>query len=65
MKIVAEIFFFFQIAQILRNIGVHIPDNHFETLWDVATKIHPKGEVSIETIKSVLDDMHTNPILLS
>ncbi|XP_077347528.1 EF-hand domain-containing family member B [Lithobates pipiens] len=52
-----------EIAQILRNIGVHIPDNHFETLWDMATKIHPKGEVSIETIKSVLDDMRTNLLL--
>ncbi|XP_018424752.1 PREDICTED: EF-hand domain-containing family member B [Nanorana parkeri] len=54
-----------EIAQILRNIGVHIPDDHFETLWDMATKRHPKGEVSVETIRGVLDDMHTNPILLS
>ncbi|KAM5157314.1 EF-hand domain-containing family member B [Mantella aurantiaca] len=54
-----------EISQILRNIGIHIPDNHFETLWDVATKRHPKGEVSVETIRSVLDDIHTNSPLLS
>ncbi|XP_072269550.1 EF-hand domain-containing family member B [Pyxicephalus adspersus] len=54
-----------EIAQILRNIGVHIPDNHFETLWDMAAKRHPKGEVSVETIRSVLDDMYTNPSVLS
>ncbi|XP_075684731.1 EF-hand domain-containing family member B [Rhinoderma darwinii] len=44
-----------ELAQILHNIGVNIPDNTFEELWKLAAKRHPKGEVSIETIRSVLD----------
>ncbi|KAG9476173.1 hypothetical protein GDO78_002976 [Eleutherodactylus coqui] len=54
-----------EIAQILHNIGVNIPDNAFEELWKLAAKRHPKGEVSVETMRSVLDDVHSNTKLYS
>ncbi|XP_075067366.1 EF-hand domain-containing family member B [Mixophyes fleayi] len=51
-----------EIAKILRNTGVNIPDNTFEELWRMASKIHPKGEVSLETIRNLLDDMQATPM---
>ncbi|KAM3928615.1 EF-hand domain-containing family member B [Leptodactylus fuscus] len=54
-----------EIAQILHNIGVKIPDNTFEELWKLAAIRHPKGEVSVETMRSVLDDVQTNAALYS
>ncbi|XP_072009751.1 EF-hand domain-containing family member B isoform X1 [Engystomops pustulosus] len=49
-----------EVAQILQNIGINIPDNTFEELWKLAAKRHPRGEVSVETMRSVLDDMQSN-----
>ncbi|CAN2389757.1 family [Pristimantis euphronides] len=54
-----------EIAQILHNVGVNIPNNTFEELWELAAKRHPKGEVSVETMKSVLDDVQENTKLYS
>ncbi|XP_044151190.1 EF-hand domain-containing family member B [Bufo gargarizans] len=54
-----------EIARILHNIGVNIPDNTFEELWKFAEKRHPKGEVSVETMRSVLDDVQSNTKLYS
>ncbi|MEE6466045.1 hypothetical protein FKM82_006809 [Ascaphus truei] len=46
-----------EIAQVLRNSGVNISDQNFEELWKLAAKRHPKGEVSFETMRGVLDEM--------
>ncbi|KAE8596682.1 hypothetical protein XENTR_v10016198 [Xenopus tropicalis] len=46
-----------EIAQILNNIGVFISGEDFEELWQKAAKEHPKGEVSVESIRYVLDAM--------
>ncbi|XP_073532678.1 EF-hand domain-containing family member B isoform X2 [Phyllobates terribilis] len=54
-----------EMAQILHIIGVNIPDNIFQELWKLAAKIHPKGEVSVETMRSVLDELQSNTKLYS
>ncbi|KAM8967084.1 EF-hand domain-containing family member B [Pelodytes ibericus] len=48
-----------EISQILRNIGVSMPDQNFDELWSLASKTHPKGEVSIETMRNVLNSIDT------
>ncbi|CAJ0921610.1 unnamed protein product [Ranitomeya imitator] len=54
-----------EMAQILHTIGVTMPDNTFEELWKLAEKRHPKGEVSVETMRTVLDDWQSNTKLYS
>ncbi|KAM4026931.1 EF-hand domain-containing family member B isoform 2-T2 [Anomaloglossus baeobatrachus] len=54
-----------EIVQILHTIGVNMPDNTFEELWNMAAKTHPKGEVSIETMRSVLNDLQSDSKLYS
>ncbi|XP_073424228.1 EF-hand domain-containing family member B isoform X2 [Dendrobates tinctorius] len=54
-----------EMAQILHTIGVNMPDNIFEELWKLAEKRHPKGEVSVETMRSVLEDLQSNTKLYS
>ncbi|NWW51104.1 EFHB protein, partial [Pedionomus torquatus] len=47
-----------EIAQILRNIGVNIPDEKFEEIWKEASLKHQNGEVCVESIRGVLDEIH-------
>ncbi|OCT75848.1 hypothetical protein XELAEV_18031035mg [Xenopus laevis] len=49
-----------EIAQILHNIGVTVSSEDFEELWKKAAKEHPKGEVSVESIRYVLDGMEAD-----
>ncbi|KAF0870795.1 EF-hand domain-containing family member B isoform X2 [Crocuta crocuta] len=46
-----------EIAEILYNIGVKLSDEEFENVWNLASKKHHRGEVSIETIRNVLDEL--------
>ncbi|XP_038595960.1 EF-hand domain-containing family member B [Tachyglossus aculeatus] len=46
-----------EIARILRNIGVNLSDENFEELWTLASKKQHNGEVCVETILKVLDEM--------
>ncbi|XP_068944347.1 EF-hand domain-containing family member B [Petaurus breviceps papuanus] len=46
-----------EIARILRNIGVNLTDENFEHVWDLASKKHHKGEVCVESVRNVLDEM--------
>ncbi|XP_039075644.1 EF-hand domain-containing family member B [Hyaena hyaena] len=46
-----------EIAEILCNIGVKLSDEEFENVWNLASKKHHRGEVSIETIRNVLDEL--------
>ncbi|XP_069816527.1 EF-hand domain-containing family member B isoform X3 [Dendropsophus ebraccatus] len=54
-----------EIAQILHNIGVNIPDNTFDELWKLAVKRHPRGEVSVESMRNVLRDLQSNTKIYS
>ncbi|NXJ60203.1 EFHB protein, partial [Rostratula benghalensis] len=47
-----------EIAQILRNIGVNIPDERFEEIWKEACLKHQNEEVCVESIRGVLDEIH-------
>ncbi|NXA51958.1 EFHB protein, partial [Nothocercus julius] len=49
-----------EIEQILRNIGVHISDENFEEIWKQACRKHQRGEVCVESIRNVLDEMHVS-----
>ncbi|XP_036617657.1 EF-hand domain-containing family member B [Trichosurus vulpecula] len=52
-----------EIARILRNIGVSLTDENFEHVWNLASKKHHKGEVCVESVRNVLDEMqHTKRI---
>ncbi|XP_072507310.1 EF-hand domain-containing family member B isoform X2 [Notamacropus eugenii] len=46
-----------EIARILRNIGVNLTDENFEHVWNLASKKHHKGEVCVESVRNVLDEM--------
>ncbi|KAM4705134.1 EF-hand domain-containing family member B [Rhinophrynus dorsalis] len=46
-----------EISQILHNTGITISPETFEQLWERASKSHPKGEVSVESIRGALDEM--------
>ncbi|KAM4689635.1 EF-hand domain-containing family member B [Discoglossus pictus] len=47
-----------EIAQILHNIGVNISYENFEEMWTLASMRHPKGLVSVETVRNVLHEMN-------
>ncbi|NXF39721.1 EFHB protein, partial [Nyctibius bracteatus] len=47
-----------EIAQILRSIGVNISDERFEEIWKQACMKHQKEEVSVESIRNALDEIH-------
>ncbi|XP_025933931.1 EF-hand domain-containing family member B [Apteryx rowi] len=49
-----------EIEQILRNIGVNISDESFEEIWKQACKKHQRGEVCVESIRNVLDEIHAS-----
>nr|XP_036852191.1 EF-hand domain-containing family member B [Manis javanica] len=46
-----------EIAQILGNIGVSLSDEEFENVWNLASKKHHQGEVCVENIRNVLDEL--------
>ncbi|XP_069504984.1 EF-hand domain-containing family member B isoform X2 [Ambystoma mexicanum] len=46
------------------NFGVSLPDDTFEHIWCLASQRHPKGEVCIESMRSVMDDLQTPGTLL-
>uniref|UniRef100_A0A8C5N3S0 EFHB C-terminal EF-hand domain-containing protein n=1 Tax=Leptobrachium leishanense TaxID=445787 RepID=A0A8C5N3S0_9ANUR len=46
-----------EISQILHNMDVDISSENFDQLWDVALKSHPRGKVSVETIRNALARM--------
>ncbi|KAM9287938.1 LOW QUALITY PROTEIN: EF-hand domain-containing family member B, partial [Cariama cristata] len=47
-----------EIAQILCNIDVNISDERFEEIWKQACMKHQKEEVCVESIRTVLDEIH-------
>jgi hypothetical protein len=52
----------FQIRQIFTNTGVKMTGETFENLFNFAAKKHPKGFVSVESFRSVLDDLEAAKI---
>nr|XP_010973668.2 EF-hand domain-containing family member B isoform X2 [Camelus dromedarius] len=46
-----------EIAEILCNIGVKLSDDEFENVWNLASKKHHRGEVCVENIRNVLDEL--------
>ncbi|XP_045394094.1 EF-hand domain-containing family member B [Lemur catta] len=46
-----------EIAEILRNIGVKLSHEEFENVWNLASKKHHRGEVCVENIRNVLDEL--------
>ncbi|NXN19880.1 EFHB protein, partial [Indicator maculatus] len=47
-----------EIAQILHNIGMDIPDEKLEEIWKQTCMKHQKEEVCVESIRNVLDELH-------
>ncbi|XP_048210730.1 EF-hand domain-containing family member B [Perognathus longimembris pacificus] len=46
-----------EIKEILCNIGVQLSEEEFETVWNLASKKHHRGEVCVETIRNALDEL--------
>ncbi|XP_028622517.1 EF-hand domain-containing family member B [Grammomys surdaster] len=46
-----------EISDILTNIGVKLSEEEFENVWNLASKKHQRGEVCVETIRNVLDEL--------
>uniref|UniRef100_A0A8C6ICB2 EF hand domain family, member B n=1 Tax=Mus spicilegus TaxID=10103 RepID=A0A8C6ICB2_MUSSI len=46
-----------EISDILTNIGVKLSKEEFENVWNLASKKHQRGEVCVETIRNVLDEL--------
>ncbi|XP_075403288.1 EF-hand domain-containing family member B [Tenrec ecaudatus] len=46
-----------EIAQILCNIGVKLSNEEFENVWNLASQKHRSGEVCVESIRNVLDEL--------
>nr|XP_010333939.1 EF-hand domain-containing family member B isoform X1 [Saimiri boliviensis boliviensis] len=46
-----------EIAEILCNIGVKLSGEEFENVWNLASKKHHRGEVCVENIRNVLDEL--------
>nr|XP_028607031.1 EF-hand domain-containing family member B [Podarcis muralis] len=46
-----------EIARILRNIGVSLSDESFNEVWRQASQKDHRGEVCVESIRNVLDEM--------
>ena len=53
----------FQLKAIFTNIGVQMTGNVFEQVYDNAAKQHPKGDVSVESFRAVLDDIQAHQIV--
>ncbi|XP_050794385.1 EF-hand domain-containing family member B isoform X1 [Gopherus flavomarginatus] len=49
-----------EIARILRNIGVSISDQNFEEIWKQACMKNHRGEVCIESIRNILDEIQAS-----
>uniref|UniRef100_A0A2K5BZ53 EF-hand domain family member B n=1 Tax=Aotus nancymaae TaxID=37293 RepID=A0A2K5BZ53_AOTNA len=46
-----------EIAEILCNIGVKLSGEEFENVWNLASKKHHRGEVCVENVRNVLDEL--------
>ncbi|CAH7208446.1 EF-hand domain-containing family member B [Phodopus roborovskii] len=46
-----------EISDILTNIGVKLSEEEFENVWNLASKKHHRGEVCVETIRNILDEL--------
>ncbi|XP_063306764.1 EF-hand domain-containing family member B [Pelobates fuscus] len=53
-----------EITEILRNIGFSISNDNFDQLWNLASDIHPRGDVCVETIRNALDHMQAPQIIM-
>ncbi|XP_060681497.1 EF-hand domain-containing family member B isoform X1 [Hemiscyllium ocellatum] len=52
-----------EIKRIFCKVGVNISKETFEEVWKRAAMKHPKGEVSVETFRNVLDEIQTAQFL--
>ena len=55
MYIVAAVFFIPQIRDIFVNTGLQLDYDTFENLYQLAASRHPRGFVSVEGFRNVLD----------
>ncbi|XP_059777929.1 EF-hand domain-containing family member B [Balaenoptera ricei] len=46
-----------EIAEILCNIGVKLSEDEFENVWNLASEKHHRGEVCVENIRNVLNEL--------
>jgi hypothetical protein len=51
-----------QIKTIFTNIGVCMTGQTFDEIWEVAASRHPRGEVSVESFRNVLDLCQANQV---
>ena len=57
-----KISIFLQVREVFSNIGAHMTLQNFDDIYDEAAKRHPKGLVSVESFRSVLDEIRANEV---
>ncbi|XP_038653772.1 EF-hand domain-containing family member B isoform X1 [Scyliorhinus canicula] len=53
-----------EIKKLFCTVGVDMSNETFEEVWKQAAMKHPKGEVSVETFRNVLDEIQTSQTLI-
>ncbi|XP_071100743.1 EF-hand domain-containing family member B-like [Haliotis cracherodii] len=51
-----------EVRDVFTQVGVHMPGETFESVWRCAADRHPKGHVSLEAFRNVLDDIQAEDI---
>ena len=51
------LFFEFQIRKIFETVGVQMTGETFENFYKAAADKHPKGHVSVESFRNVMDEL--------
>ena len=54
--------FLFQIRQIFESCGVQMTGETFENFYKAAADKHPKGHVSVESFRNVLDELQASDV---
>ncbi|XP_007895767.2 EF-hand domain-containing family member B isoform X1 [Callorhinchus milii] len=52
-----------EIVSIFCAMGVDLPKESFDQVWELAAQKHPEGKVCVETFRNVLDEMQASYIL--
>ena len=55
--------YLFQLRNIITNIGVRMTIDAFDQIYDRAASIHPRGLVSVEGFRNILDLMQADALL--
>jgi hypothetical protein len=50
-----------EVREVFQRVGVEMPDQVFQEVWQEAERRDPRGEVSIESFRAVLEEVQEQP----